>query len=586
MPSFEIISVLSITAIMFLLFILDRIRPDVVAIMTMTALILTGVVTPTEGISGFGDTAVITVMSMLIISTALSKTGFVYYLGKKIFNLIGNKPTLQILIIACIVTPLSGFMSSTATVAIMIPLVINLARRSKSSPQKTLIPLSYMAQMGGMLTIVGTTVNILANSIIIELGHPPLNMFALTPVAIVMIIVGVLFLSLVGQKILPNQKEKTEQDDNIFYAQIQIVTDSPFIGKTLKQIKSLPDDVAPLEIIRGDRYILKTRAVHLKQGDILNVRATGIAIFRMLKMSEIEVLTNFDPHSRRLDIESQKISRVAVVSSRSWVGKPFSETHFHDRYHARVLGVDYKHTPESGNLLHKTINNGDVMLISASDRNFERLISSGDFVMIDEIEPQYFPERIPLVLITMLGVVLLAALGILPILSAALLGVIVLLLTRTIKIDTMYHEINWQVIFILAGLIPLGIAFQKTGLMTIASDYIANMSYGLHPFLLLLVFYLATTIITEFISNAGTVVLLTPIALKVALDLGYDPVPFVAMVMFGASTSFATPIGYQTNTMVYTAGKYSFLDFIKIGVPLNIITALTVSAGAYFFWIN
>lgn len=580
----DMLTVILITFGMFGLFLSNRIRAGSVALLTACALMLTGVVTPEEGVSGFSNNAVVTIFAMLVISVAIQKTGIIYNISKRLMKYADKKIWTQILVIGIIAAPFSAFVSNTATVAILIPMLISIAMENKTAPTKTLIPLSYIAQMGGMLTIIGTSVNILANNIVADYGLTPLGMFSITGMGLVVLVVGWLYLTILGNKLLPDEKIQIQETET-YWAQVKIPTESKYVGKTILQFKKMLAGIEVKEIIRGDRYIVNFDRVHLQEGDILNLNLASEAVARVMQMDDLVILTDFDPDRRKLHSDIQKIVRVAINSKRTWVGKTMRQINFFNKFGFRILAVHYRNEPQTGNLRDCSLQNGDILILAAHEQKWSALQHASEFVFLDEVEADYEPKDLILAVGVLIAVVSLAALNILPIMLAALCGVAVLLLSRVISLEDIYRQVNWEVVLVLAGILPLGIALERVGITEFITQMLVQLDGGINLFWVLLVFYLIITIITELISNAAVAIIFTPIGIELAMDLGVNPIAFVLVVMFAASTSFLTPIGNQTNTMVYVAGNYRFMDFMKIGIGLNLILALVVSGMISWFWV-
>ena len=581
-----------VTVIVWALFLFttEKFPVDITSMFIMIILIISGLVTPEQGVSGFSNTATITVLCMFILSAGIKKTGVIHKIGNLVFGFIKNSELLQIIMIALVIAPLSGFINNTAAVAIFLPMVLKLANKSKTPATKLLIPLSYIAMLGGTLTIVGTSTNILANSVLEEALLPGFTMFEFTKIGFIVLIAGILYFLFVGRFLLPSRKNEDDDEERIankFLAELKIEDGSSFIGKTLKEIKFEEKfDSEILKIIRGKKSFVKSVASQvLERGDILVIFAEEQRIIEFDGRENEKLLLNFDDSIRRMPAETSKIVKVLVKSVHAFHQKTLEEIGFWKKYSAAIIGL-HRQEKEilSQRLSTLKLESGEVFLVKVSKTNLQSLRESSDLMLFEEIKQKYDPKKMLTAFSILLLVVLLPTFNVLPIMVSALCGVFLMFITKCLSPSEIYSSVHWNVIFLLAGLIPLGIAVQESG----ASDLVANAIIGwsdfLSPVMILGLFYLVTTILTEIISNNAAVVLLLPIAIAVAQKLGVDPKAFALAVMFAASTSFLSPVGYQTNTMVFGAGNYRFSDFIKVGAPLNFILFFLTTFLIYHFF--
>lgn len=580
-----VVQVFGVIILALYLFTTEKLPVDITAILIMLLLMLLQLVTPEQGVSGFSSTATITVLCMFILSGGIAKTGIIQKLGHKVFKFTKKSQTIQLLIIALIVAPISGIFNNTAAVAIFLPMVINLSKTSKTPATKLLIPLSFLSMLGGTLTLVGTSTNILANSILLENGLETFNMFSFIHIGAIVLVVGVLYMLTLGRLLLPkrkNEQEEHESDDQ-FLTEVEIQRKSSFIGRHLKDINFLNSpNIKVIKVLRGEKsYVKDMNHLKLKEDDILVIIANEQKIIEFDRRENEKVLLNFNERRRRMSAGSARIVKVVVPSI--FHKKTLGQIRFWDRFQAAVIGLS-REDLDSRRLASIPLKKGEIVLIKASQSSHELIRNSKDLVLIEELELKYDRKKSWTALSIMALVVLLAALNVMTIMVAAILGVVLMFITRCLKTKEIYNSVSWDVIFLLAGLIPLGIAMQESGAADLIANLIVDYAEYLSPFMLFGAFYLITTLLTEVISNNAAVVLLVPIALSVADKLALNPISLTLIVMFAASTSFLSPVGYQTNTMVYSVGNYKFSDFIKVGLFLNLILLFVTSFLVYVFF--
>lgn len=585
------------------LFTSETFPVDMTAILIMIVLMVTGLVSPEQGVSGFSNVATITVLSMFILSAAIEKTGVIQKLGNSVFGFLGNSEVLQILVIAVLIAPLSGFINNTAAVAIFLPMILKLAKKSKTPATKLLIPLSFLSMLGGTLTLLGTSTNILANAVLKENSIPTFSVFEFTHIGAIVLVIGIVYFLIIGRFLLPERK--AEEDPGIksadtFLSELVLEKHSPFIGKTMETIRFAEKfEVEPVKIIRGGKsFVQDVNTTELAKGDVIVFFAEEQRVMDLDSRKNEKLVLDFDVNHRRMSGETKIIKvllRKIPVSTQVksfFKGKLFSKKRtledmdFWKRYNAAIIGVHREAKDIVGQRITSLgMETGEVFLVKVTKSNLHLLQKSENLMLLEEVEQEYDATKTWLTVSILVGVVALAAFGILPIMLAALCGVFCVFLTRCLHPKELYASVHWNVIFLLAGVIPLGIAMQESG----AAEMIANSIVGISGMLPLIVimgiFYLVTTVMTEIISNNAAIVLLLPIAISVAHQLGADPKAFALIIMFAASTSFLSPVGYQTNTMVYGAGNYKFSDFIKVGAPLNMILLVVTTVLIYYFMI-
>lgn len=560
------------------LFVTEKLPVDVVAMLVLASLLVLGLVTPVEALSGFSSEATITVAAMFVLSAGLAHTGALASLGR-LFGRVKNG-FLFMLLVMLVVGPISAFVNNTAAVAVLLPLVLAATSANKQSPSQVLIPMSYAAQMGGVCTLIGTSTNLLVNSLAKDLGHPGFGLFDFAPVGLITMGVGFVYLLLMRRFLLPHHPPAaiTEAYElGKYITELRVMPESPLIGQSVGQAQlGEKHSVYVLELMRGEEKHWSPRGEQLREGDVLLVRGN----LEKIKSLKEETKLDFEPEFKLQDSQfsgedgdqSQVLVEAMVAPGARLVGHTLEQLDFQWTYNATVLAVHRRGEVLREKIKDVNLNVGDVLLLLCPKSELDVLRANANLVVLNERGEASLPKRKAWMAIgIMVAAVTVAALGWLPIVASAILGGIALVATRCIGNDQAYQAIDWRVIVLLAGVLPLGIAMQKSGLAQGIADFSVNWVGGFGPLAVLAAVYLITALLTELMSNNAAAVLITPIAFTTAVSMDVSPTPFLVAVLFAASTSFATPVGYQTNTMVYNAGNYRFTDFMKMGIPLNII---------------
>jgi len=576
--SIEIIVVLLILTASIILFITELLPVDVVSMLIVGVLLLSGILSIEEGFAGFSNEGTITIAAMFILSAGLSRTGLVTYIGRIIKKAFKLNYSVAIAVTLISVAFLSAFINNTPVVAIFLPLLLHLSQETELSPSKILLPLSYSSIFGGVCTLIGTSTNIVVNTIAVKQGQPPFSLFEITPLGIFFFTTGFIYLLIIGIRLLPERKPAADLADSFgladYLTEIILTKDSNSVNIRLKDsplIKNLGIEV--LEIIRKDNArFIPTAYTHLNEGDRLLVKCKLETIKEFKETSGILIKPGLKWSDSLMNTESILLLEAIVAPNSFLIGKNLKEVHFRHRFNSIVLALRHR-----GELIRDKITDisllaGDSLLIEINKDEIDKLKESDAFVFLSKVDPPSFKKsKIIISVSTILGVVLLTTFNILPIVLSAFLGSIVLVLSRCITLEQAYSAIDWKIILLLAGSLSLGTALEKTGAANIISEKILYVAGSSGPLLVLSIFYLITLILTEVMSNTATAALITPIAIVTANSLGVDPRPFLVAVMFAASLAFMSPVGYQTHLLVFNPGGYKVIDFIKVGTPLNIL---------------
>ena len=580
--SIDIIIVLFIILLAFVLFVSETLPIDVVAITVLSMLLITGQLTPAEGISGFSNPAVITIAILFVLSHALQKTGVLEYLVIKINQLVSRSLVIGLAVYLVSIALASALVNNTAIVAIFMPVTIRMAEKYHISPSKVLMPLSYAAILGGTLTLIGTSTNLLVNSIFVKSGpYTPLGMFEFSRYGIFLLVVGLTYVVLIAYRILPSRTVTSSLTKSYhmggYLTELKIGDDSPLLGgTTLDRQISQNYDVTILGIQRNKKLLsTNLRETPLEKGDILLVRGSVENFFRMKEVEQVYMLTDEKLNQEELTKEENLLVECLVTNQSELVGQSLKEANFRRRFGSFVLAIRREGDILRKKIAHVILRSFDTLLVYGSREKIREMHDSGGFIVLTELERSLRKHRFWwLSIIVIIGAVLLAALSLVPILKGVIIGLAILLVARVITPLEAYNAINWQIIVLIGCLIPLGIAIQSSGTAILIGNTMVNLlqfvpEYQQAIFLLAMI-YLVAMILTEVSSNAATAIIMTPIALAASAKLGLDPRPFIFAICFAASASFITPIGYQTNLMVYGPGGYKFSDYIRVGLPLSI----------------
>lgn len=588
--------VFALILLALVLFASELIPIDLTAILIMVLLMILGPwtqISPEEGISGFSSTATITVLAMLILSSGISRTGVVQILGQKMAAFAGDDQFKQLATTVGVAGPVSGFINNTPVVAILVPVISDLAHQGNSSPSKLLIPLSFASMFGGMLTLIGTSTNILASDVSARLLNQPFSMFEFTQLGVVVLLVGTVYLLTIGHRLLPERVQPREDfieeyELEPYLTEAVVREESPLVGLSVDEADEANEfEVDILELDRGDERFGEPLAQKtIRTDDILKLRTDRDTLRELITVEGLN-LVGRPLRDEALDSEPDRQTLVEVIipSGSTLVGETLASSTFRERYNANVLAFRSRERLVRDRMNETSLEVGDTLLVQAPSDSIDRLSQNQDFIVAHEPEnPDYRTGKIPLALGIIAGVVILPALNILPILVSALAGVVAMATTGVLKPNELYESVDWDVIFLLAGVIPLGIALEQTGAANVLGQLVAASADVLPPLGVLWVFYMATALITNVISNNASVVLMIPVAVESAQQLSANAFAFVLAVTFAASTAFMTPVGYQTNLFVYGPGGYRFTDYFRAGAPLQLLLSVVTTVGIAFFW--
>ena len=549
-----------------------------------------------NGLSGFASTATVTVLAMFILSDGVQRTGVIQRLGHRVSELTGDSESRQLGATIGIISPLSGFINNTAAVAILLPMVTDLAHRARNSPSRLLLALSYASMFGGMLTLIGTSTNILASDLFANLtgAGQGFGMFEFTSLGVVITVVGAAYLLTVGRWLTP---ARIEPEDDLteefgmseYLTEVVVREDSPIIGQTVEEALATNEfDVDLLQLIREDRTFLEPLGMKVVQpGDVFALRTDRATLVELLDVDGLDVLPDVEVNEAELEVadEAQNLVEVVVAPGSALVRESLASANFRQRYDASVLAIRRGGEVIRTRMDRLELRVGDTLLIQGPAESIDRLNRNPGFIVAQEIERPDFRESKTLVAVgIVVAVVLAAALTPVHIAAAALGGALAMVATGCLRPGELYDAVQWDVVFLLAGVIPLGIALQQTGGADLLADAVVQSSTVLPPIGVLGLLYVVTALLTNVVSNNASVVLMIPVAFQTAQQLGANVFSFVLAVTFAASTAFMTPVGYQTNLFVYGPGGYRFTDYLRVGGPLQALFAVVTTVGIAVIW--
>ncbi|MFB6105965.1 MAG: SLC13 family permease [Halobacteriaceae archaeon] len=589
-------------------FVTEVVPNDVTAIAVLVAVALLEPftrVSATEAIRGFANPATVTIMAMYILSAGVQETGVVERLSVVLARVARDSESRLLGVTVAVTGLVAGVVNNTPVVAVFIPMVQHLASRARVSPSKLLLPLSYAAMLGGTLTVVGTSANILASDFAREAVGRPISMFEFTGLGLVLFTVGAAYLMTVGrwlvpERIAPSQDLTAEFDLENHLYQLTVRESSPLVGRRVADV--LPGverdwDLAVLQLGRDEEiFVASATDQTFEPGDVLTVRATARVTDRFAEAFRLRRLPRAAVDDRYLDRPGRDASLVEVVvpPGSRFAGDRVGDSPLGTRFDLRVLAVRRGGEPTRDDVDDWRLGVGDGLLLQGVSDTVEYLADRGDLAVTQvprdpagdgaDLTAAPLSESAPLVLAIMGGVVAVAALGLVPIVIAALAGVVAMVAVGGLSTTEAYDAVSWNVVFLLAGVLPLGVALQQTGGADLVAAAIADAGTVAPSVVVLWLFVLVTGALAAVITPVATVVLLFPVAVDTAARIGATPYSFLLGVMFAASTAFATPVGYQTNLMVYGPGGYRFGDFVRVGAPLQVLLSVVTTLGVAVLW--
>ncbi len=611
----KMIATLIILLISAIFFVSGKVRSDLVALCALLALLLCQILTPAEALSGFSNTTVIMMVGLFIVGGGIFQTGLAKMIGSKVMTLAGNSELRLFLLVMIVTAAIGMFVSNTGTVALMLPIVVSMAAAAGTSSRRLLMPLAFASSMGGMMTLIGTPPNLIVSDTLQTAGYEPLGFFTFLPVGLVTLAVGILYLLPVTKWVLaPKEKSKDKKSKgkslkelvseygitaNLFRVHIKD-TESRAIGKTVVDLNVYREyGLNVLELRRStgqNRFVrtvnqqLASPDLVLKQNDVLYVSGDPEMA---AKFAEDYSLRLLDRHTDEIDGSSSNasmdffdigVAEILIMPTSSMINRTIIEAGFRSKFAVNVLGIRRKKDYILNDLGGVKMHDGDVLLVQGAWRDIARMKNeSNNWVVLGEpleaaakVTLDYKAPVAAAIMIAMIVMMVVDSIPVAPVTSVLLAAVLMVITGCVRSVEAAYKTINWQTIVLFAAMLPMSIALEKTGVSEMISGAIVTGLGGSGPLLLLGGIYAATSVMTIFISNTVTAVLMAPIALQCAVQIGVNPIPFMFAVTVAASMCFASPFSTPPNALVMSAGQYTFMDYVKVGLPLQILMGVVM----------
>jgi di/tricarboxylate transporter len=588
----QIALTLAIIGVAIVLFATEKLRVDVIALIVLLAVALSGLVSLEEAFAGFANPAVITVWAVYIVSGGLFKTGVADILGQGILRLAGTSEVRLIAVIMLACGVMSGFMNNVGATAMLLPAVIGISRRAKVPVSRLLIPLSFSSLLGGELTLIGTPANILGTGILAERGLPTFAFFDFAPIGAIFFGTGIMYMVFVGRRLLPVRQAPDERQAanqlRGYVSEVRVAPDSPLVGQNLFESRLGADyELTVLAIEReGKVQMALPPDARIQTGDLLIVE--GAAEQLMHAQDTLHLVIDVEKTTelgQQLDKDKAHLLEATLAPNSGMAGCTLSEMGFRSRYGFSVLAIWRYGEMITQRLRDVPLQFGDALLLQGPRHRLPGLREGNDFLVLEPVTLELRQRRKAPIAVTIMALVLaLVLLAGFHISTAMVIGSLLMVLTGCLTMDEAYQKIDWRTVFLVAGMLPLGTAMETSGAARFLADLLLGAVGGLGPLAVLAGIYVLVALITQPMSNAAAVVLITPIAIDIALGIGASPKPFVLATVLGAATSFLTPVGHKANVLVFGPGGYRFFDYTRVGAPLTLILLVVTMAALPILW--
>lgn len=601
---------LAILVIASAFFMMGKIRSDLVALSSLLLLVLFGILSPEEALSGFSNSVVVMMIGLFVVGGAIFQTGLAKMISNKLLKLAG-KSELKLFVLVVLATSFIGaFVSNTGTVALMLPIVVSMAMNANINSSRLLMRLAFSSSLGGMMTLIGTPPNLIINGELIKNGFPSLTFFSFTPVGLVALAVGLLYLIPVSKRFLnktdPHQENKKDgkslsdlMDEYQLSKDIHLVMigkNAPFVGKTLLESHiSEKYEVNVTEILRKpslnssifqnpNRELAQASTI-LNEGDILFVQGDIRKIEAMAWEKSLRLIEDkFTSQEELMNSQKHGIAEVLITSTSRLVNLPIKKSKFREQFSLNILGMQRNETYILKNLKDQRIHSGDILLVQGSWKNIARLNDQHRHLIVlgqplKEASKVTLTHKAPIAAIIMLLMVVSMMFDFIPIqpVTAVLVASLLMVFSGALpNVEAAYKTINWESVVLIAAMLPMALALEKTGASAWVSEMLVGKLGGYNPYILLASIYFTTSLLTMFISNTATAILIAPIAMSAAIGMGINPLPLLIAVSVGASMCFASPFSTPPNALVMSAGRYTFMDYVKVGLPLQILMGIVM----------
>jgi len=588
----EIGLTLAIILMAIILFATEKLRVDVVALLVLISVSVFGLVDKEDVFLGFANSAVITIWAVYIVSGGLFRTGVADALGSLILRLSGKGSEARLIFVIMLICGImSSFMNNVGAVAVLMPAVIGIARKTKIPVSKLLIPLAFSSLLGGKMTLIGTPANILAQGILVAKGLEGFSFFEITPMGAVVLATGILYMVFIGRRLLPTRQNAEDSSASInlrdYISQVLITPESPLVGKNLYQSElGSKYDLVVITIMRGGVTILRFhRDLVLEEGDCLVVESSAEKLINAQTALKLQILSDQDIKLSELDTGRSGIFEATLAPRSTMVGRTLNEVNFRDRFGFSALAIGRQGGIITSNLRDVKLRFGDTLLLIGTKERAHLLQKGDEFLVLEPLEIQRKRRRkAPLAAGIMLLVIALAIFSNLGIATSMVIGAVLMVLTGCLNMDEAYQSIDWRTVFLVGGMLSLGIAMENTGTARYLANILLDIFGKFGPLGMLAGIYILSALITQPMSNAAAIVLMVPIAIDTALGLNVNYLTFTMAVVIGAATSFLSPVGHKANVLVFGPGGYRFLDYPKVGALLTVALFIISMIFLPIFW--
>jgi di/tricarboxylate transporter len=573
------------------LFATEKLRVDVVALLVLITVGILGLIPQEELFYGFANSAVITVWAVYMVSGGLFKTGVADAMGKAILKVAGHRETSLIAILMLTVGLISAFMNNVGAVAMLLPAVVGISRKTKVPVSKLLIPLAFASLLGGKMTLIGTPANILATGILAERGLPTFGFFEFTPMGVVVLTTGILYMVLIGKRFLPIREGIKGKEDidqlREYVTEVRVSTASPLNGKTLLESRLGKDyDLSVLAIERenGEKPVLH-RDTPIMSGDLLIIESPASDLLETCQSLELTIVVDYELELGSIEPGEIQVIETTLKPNSHIIGQSLDEARFRDRYGFTALAISSHGKVITRRLRDIPLRFGDALLLQGPHHRVAGLLEGDDFLVLEPDESETFRKnKAPIAVGALLLAIILTIFGGMNIALAMVIAAVIMILTGALTIEEAYESIDWRTVFLVAGMLSLGLAMEYTGTATYLAELMLDIFGPYGPRAALAGIYLLAAIITQPMSNAAAIVLITPIAIDTAIGLDANYKTFTMAVVIGAATSFLSPVGHKANVLVFGPGGYKFTDYARVGALLTVILLIVSMIFLPIFW--